>query len=128
MANPFYGEAEAEIGGQRYKLVFNFSAIAAIENHPYGCSFQAIARELSPNDDGSPKSDMKMSLAALLLWGCLRTKHSTVSYDDAGNMLLGEDGETAVQALLECVSKAFPTNEGGGEGNPRKRRGTSKAI
>lgn len=119
MANPLYGEAETVIGGRPHKLVFNFGAMAAIENHPYGRSFQLIAQELSPNEDGSPKTDLKVSTAALLLWGCLRAKHSTVSFDDAGAMLLSDDGQAVTDAMLACLSKAFPAEEP--PPNPRKR-------
>lgn len=116
MTAPF-GRAEAEIEGKNYTLVFNFGAMAAIERHPYGCSFQSLAAELSPNEDGSPKADLKISTAALLLWGCLRAKHSHVSFDQAGEMLLGPDADGAIAGLLACLADAFPeSNE-----NPPKR-------
>lgn len=118
MASP-YGKADAEIGGKDYRLVFDFGAMAAIENHPYGSPFQVLAKELSPNEDGSPKEDMKLSTAALLLWGCFRAKHSAVTFNQAGEMLLGDDNEAATAALLECLANAFP--QGGEEENPRKR-------
>lgn len=113
-----FGKAQAEIGGKVLNLVFNFGAMAAIEQHPFGRSFQLIAAELAPNEDGSPKADLKISTAALLLWGCLRAKHSTVSYDAAGEMLLGEDADKAIAGLLECLGNAFPQGE---EANPPKR-------
>jgi hypothetical protein len=116
MAAPF-GKAEAEIEGKDYNLVFNFGAMAAIERHPYGCSFQNLAAELSPNEDGSPKTDLRISTAALLLWGCLRAKHPHVSFDRAGEMLLGPDAELATAGLLSCLADAFPDEKG----NPPKR-------
>lgn len=115
MAAPF-GRAEARIEGKDYTLVFNFGAMAAIERHPYGCSFQLLAQELSPNEDGSPKTDLKISTAALLLWGCLRAKHPHVSFDEAGEMLLG-DRDAATAGLMACLSDAFPESAA----NPRKR-------
>lgn len=124
MANPFYGEADAEIDGRKLRLVFNFSALAAMETRS-DRSFQAIAKELSPNEDGSPKDNLKISTAALLLWGCLRAKHSSVSFDEAGEMLLGEDGGAITEALLECLGRAFP--DAVESKNPQKRRGASKA-
>jgi hypothetical protein len=117
MAAPF-GKADAEIEGKVYSLVFNFGAMAAIENHPYGGPFQGIAAELAPNEDGTPKADIKISTAALLLWGCLRAKHSTVTFDQAGAMLLGENADAAVAGLLECMGNAFPD---GDVANPPKR-------
>lgn len=117
MGAPF-GKSDAEIDGKTYHLVFNFGAMAAIERHPYGCSFNLLAAELAPNEDGTPKADMKISTAALLLWGCLRAKHSTVSFDQAGEMLLGDGADAAVQGLLSCLSDAFPQGE---KENPRKR-------
>lgn len=116
MAAPF-GKAEAEIEGKAYSLVFNFGAMAAIERHPLGCSFQSLAAELAPNEDGSPKADLKISTAALLLWGCLRAKHSTVGFERAGEMLMGPDSEAAVAGLLACLADAFPDSTG----NPQKR-------
>jgi hypothetical protein len=113
-----FGKAQAEIDGKVYTLVFNFGAMAAIEQHPFGRSFQLIAAELAPNEDGSPKTDLKISTAALLLWGCLRAKHSTVSYDSAGEMLLGEGADAAVAGLLECLGSAFPQDD---KANPPKR-------
>ena len=118
MAAPF-GKAQAEIGGKVYNLVFDFGAMAAIERHPYGCSFQQISLELAPNEDGSPKTDLRISTAALLLWGCLRAKHSAVSFNEAGEMLLGEDGEAITNAMLECMTSAFP--DPGEKANPPKR-------
>jgi hypothetical protein len=117
MAAP-YGKASAEIGGRDYTLVFNFGAMAAIENHPYGAPFQTLATELSPNEDGSPKADVKLSTAALLLWGCLRAKHANISFDQAGEMLLGDDASNAIGGLMECLSNAFPQ---GDVENPPKR-------
>lgn len=117
MTAPF-GKASAEIGGKDYTLVFNFGAMAAIENHPYGAPFQTFAKEMSPNEDGSPKEDMKLSTAALLLWGCFRAKHPNISFDDAGEMLLSDDANEAIGALMECLSNAFPSGE---VENPRKR-------
>ena len=118
MAAPF-GRAEAKVDGKDYHLVFNFGAMAAIERHPYGSSFQSLAAELAPNEDGSPKADLKVSTAALLLWGCLRAKHPHVSFDAAGEMILGDDGNAAIAALLECLGDAFPS--GDEEKNPPKR-------
>jgi hypothetical protein len=117
MAAP-YGKANVEIGGKDYTLVFNFGAMAAIENHPYGAPFQSLAKELAPNEDGSPKDDMKLSTAALLLWGCFRAKHAHVSFDQSGEMLLGDDASAAVGGLMECLANAFPDGE---VENPPKR-------
>jgi hypothetical protein len=116
MAAPF-GRAEAEIEGKNYTLVFNFGAMAAVERHPLGCPFQALAAELSPNEDGSPKTEIRVSTAALLLWGCLRAKHSHVSFEQAGEMLLGDGAEAATAGLLACLADAFPE----AKGNPPKR-------
>ena len=116
MAAPF-GKAEAEIEGKSYSLVFNFGAMAAIERHPLGCSFQSLAAELAPNEDGSPKTDLRISTAALLLWGCLRAKHPHVSFERAGEILLGDDAESATAGLLACLADAFPESTG----NPQKR-------
>lgn len=117
MGAPF-GKADAEIGGKVYHLVFNFGAMAAIERHPYGCPFQLLAQELAPNEDGSPKADLKISTAALLLYGCFRAKHPNVSFEQAGEMLLDADNaEAAMNGLLSCLADAFPQGE---SENPRK--------
>jgi hypothetical protein len=112
-----FGKAEAEIGGKDYILVFNFGAMAAIEQKA-DRSFQSIAAELSPNEDGTPKPDLKISTAALLLWGCFRAKHPNVSFDAAGEMLLGDEGPKAIEGLLACMANAFPE---GDVANPPKR-------
>jgi hypothetical protein len=122
-----FGKAQAEIGGKDYTLVFNFGAMAAIEQHPYGGPFQLIAAELAPNEDGSPKTDLKISTAALLLWGCLRAKHSTVSYDAAGEMLLGDADGAAIAGLLECLGNAFPDVETAANPPKRAKAGTGTA-
>jgi hypothetical protein len=122
-----FGKAQAEIGGKDFTLIFNFGAMAAIEQHPYGGPFQTIAAELAPNADGSPKTDLKISTAALLLWGCLRAKHSTVSYDAAGEMLLGDQNGAAVAGLLECLGNAFPDVEEAANPPKRAKAGTGTA-
>lgn len=117
-----FGRADARIGGKDYHLVFNFSAMAAMERHPFGTSFPSLAAEFAPDAEG--KVNLRISSAALMLWGCLRAKHPHVSFDEAGEMLLGPDAQSVTEALTLCLADAFP----GESANPPKRAkaGTGK--
>lgn len=78
--------------------------------------FPSIMKAMAPNEDGGPK-DVMLSLVAGVLWGLLRAKHGNVTYDQAGELMLGGDSEELFNLVNACFEDAFP----GESENPPKR-------
>lgn len=112
-----YGKAQGEIGGKGYTLVFDFGAMAAMERQ-LQMPFQDIMLTLKPNDDGTPRNPM-LSVVAAVVWGLLRAKHSSVTYNEAGALMMGDDAQQLIDLMEACLEDAFPKEAG--SANPPKR-------
>lgn len=100
MANILRGESEVEIGGVRYRLVIDHSALAHAE-WAAGVKINELLPALA-NPDG-PQTLAMMAV----IYGALRQHHRTVTFDDV--FPLAEAGGEALGAALgEAMEGAFP--------------------
>lgn len=105
MANPHRGETSVEIGGKTYVLCYGMNACAELENH-LGRSFPEIVAELQSWKENPER--IRVTTVRALLWAGLRRRHSSVTLEQAGD-LIDEIGFSNVwQPVNEAFERAWP--------------------
>ena len=115
MLNPFYNEAQVQVGDDTLRFVVNMRTIDAIESL-VGMSMPSALELLLGNDDPP------LSLLGKFVWGLLREHNAEVSLDQALGLSFGDTGMAVGAVIGDLLRRTFHIGEEAkGDENPPKR-------
>lgn len=105
--NPMMGEAEVGLGDDRFHLVMNNAAWAAVERVLDESYIDIIADMVRREAEGkSPKN----SVVGALLWGALRAHHPEYTLSQCGDMMM-EHMAAFNEPLGTCIRRSIKLKE-----------------
>lgn len=120
---PFHNEAQVPLKDETVlRLVLNFKAIDAIEG--------VVGKPMPDILPGIIAGTAGYAEVGKFVWGLLMQNHPEITMDEVAGLMFGEDGDAVGVVIGDLVRRSFNLGEPqeAKAGNPRKRRGASKAF
>lgn len=115
MSNPLRGEAEFKAGSEIRTLVFNVNVFCELEDDT-GLAINELIEQVQ----GKPS----FSLLRSIFHAGLRTKHPSLTKEEAGDVISDAGMEEATKALQQAIQRAMPAPKVGPKNPPKAAAGT----
>jgi len=101
--NPTEPTGELKLNGETFTLFFDFNAVAEVEDQ----TGIPIILGLSAREVAAPR----VSLVRVMLWACLRPKHSDITREQASAMVTQKTTKEVWRCVLEAWSASMTEQE-----------------
>ena len=107
--NPHKGEVDFDANGQRWRLVYSFNALCALEEKA-GKGFPELSASLSDS------SKLRLADIRTVLWAGLVDNHPSVTIKQAGDIIGDIGAGKVIELFNKALTLAFP--EASADTNP----------